>query len=311
MAAYDPDPKQKFTFGLWTVGNPGRDPFGLPTREMLSPVEIVNLIGETGAYGVNFHDNDLVPIDASTTQRDQIVKDFKKALKQNGLVVPMATTNLFSDPVFKDGAFTSNNARVRAYAIQKTMRAMDLGAECSAKIYVFWGGREGIESDATKDPIDAIKRFREAIDFLCDYSIEQNYGYKFAFEAKPNEPRGHMYFAVTGSYLALIPTLKHPQMCGVNPEVAHEHKPASTSSTRSPQPSNPRNSSTSISTTRNSAATTKTSVSAAPTPSTRFSSSNCSKTTNTPAPASSTPTPIGKATTKTSASSPRGACGRT
>jgi xylose isomerase len=223
MAAYDPDPKQKFTFGLWTVGNPGRDPFGLPTREMLSPVEIVNLIGETGAYGVNFHDNDLVPIDATSAQRDQIVKDFKKALKQNGLVVPMATTNLFSDPVFKDGAFTSNNARVRAYAIQKTMRAMDLGAECGAKIYVFWGGREGIESDATKDPIDAIKRFREAIDFLCDYSIEQKYGYKFAFEAKPNEPRGHMYFAVTGSYLALIPTLKHPQMCGVNPEVAHEH----------------------------------------------------------------------------------------
>lgn len=223
MADYDPDPKQKFTFGLWTVGNPGRDPFGLPTRETLSPAEIVNLIGETGAYGVNFHDNDLVPIDATPAQRDQIVKDFKKALKQNGLVVPMATTNLFSDPVFKDGAFTSNNARVRAYAIQKTMRAMDLGAECGAKIYVFWGGREGIESDATKNPVDAIKRFREAIDFLCDYSIDQKYGYKFAFEAKPNEPRGHMYFAVTGSYLALIPTLKHPEMCGVNPEVAHEH----------------------------------------------------------------------------------------
>jgi len=223
MASYDPDPKQKFTFGLWTVGNPGRDPFGLPTREMLSPVEIVNLIGETGAYGVNFHDNDLVPIDATSTERDQIVKDFKKALKQNGLVVPMATTNLFSDPVFKDGAFTSNNAKIRAYAIQKTMRAMDLGAECGAKIYVFWGGREGIESDATKDPVTAIKRFREAIDFLCDYSMEQKYGYKFAFEAKPNEPRGHMYFAVTGSYLALIPTLKYPDMCGVNPEVAHEH----------------------------------------------------------------------------------------
>jgi xylose isomerase len=223
MASYDPDPKQKFTFGLWTVGNPGRDPFGLPTREVISPVEIVNLIGDTGAYGVNFHDNDLVPIDAAPAERDQIVRDFKKALKQNGLVCPMATTNLFSDPVFKDGAFTSNNARVRAYAIQKTMRAMDLGAECGAKIYVFWGGREGIESDATKNPVDAIKRFREAIDFLCDYSIEQGYGYKFAFEAKPNEPRGHLYFAVTGSYLALIPTLKHPQMCGVNPEVAHEH----------------------------------------------------------------------------------------
>ena len=135
----------------------------------------------------------------------------------------MATTNLFSDPVFKDGAFTSNNAQIRAYAIQKTMRAMELGAECGAKIYVFWGGREGVESDATKNPVDAIKRFREAINFLCEYSIDQKFGYKFAFEAKPNEPRGHIYFAVTGSYLAFIPTLDHPEMCGVNPEVAHEH----------------------------------------------------------------------------------------
>jgi xylose isomerase len=221
--AYAPDRKLKFTFGLWTVGNVGRDPFGEAVRDRLSPVRIADLLGEVGAYGVNFHDNDLVPIDATANQQDQIVRDFKKALKNNGLVVPMATTNLFSDPVFKDGAFTSNNAQIRAYALQKTMRAMDLGAQFGAKIYVFWGGREGVESDATKNPITAIQRFREAIDFLCDYSISRNYGYKFAFEAKPNEPRGHMYFAVTGSYLALIPTLKHPDMCGVNPEVAHEH----------------------------------------------------------------------------------------
>jgi xylose isomerase len=220
---YAPDPKMKFTFGLWTVGNIGRDPFGGPVREVISPVQICDLLGEVGAYGVNFHDNDLVPIDASAKQRDQIVSDFKKAVSNNGLVVPMATTNLFNDPVFKDGAFTSNNARIRAYAIQKTMRAMDLGAECGAKIFVFWGGREGAESDATKSPVDAIKRFREAIDFLCEYNIERGYDYKFAFEAKPNEPRGHIYFAVTGSYLAFIPTLRHPQMCGVNPEVAHEH----------------------------------------------------------------------------------------
>jgi xylose isomerase len=218
-----PDPKLKFTFGLWTVGNVGRDPFGGPVRETISPVEICDLLGEVGAYGVNFHDNDLVPIDATTSQRDQIVKSFKQALKDNGLVVPMATTNLFSDPVFKDGAFTSNNAKIRAYAIQKTMRAMEMGAECGAKIYVFWGGREGVESDATKNPIDSIKRFREAINFLCEYSIDRKFGYKFAFEAKPNEPRGHIYFAVTGSYLAFIPTLDHPDMCGVNPEVAHEH----------------------------------------------------------------------------------------
>ncbi len=220
---YAADPKLKFSFGLWTVGNPGRDPFGGPVRELLPPAKIADIVGEVGAYGVSFHDNDLIPIDASPGQADQIKKDFKKALKDNGVVVPMATTNLFTDPVFKDGAFTSNNARIRAYALQKTMRAMDLGAEFGAKIYVFWGGREGVESDATKDPVEAIKRFREAIDFLCQYSIEQKYGYKFAFEAKPNEPRGHMYFAVTGSYLALIPTLAHPEMCGVNPEVAHEH----------------------------------------------------------------------------------------
>jgi xylose isomerase len=221
--AFAPDAKLKFTFGLWTVGNVGRDPFGGPTRETITPPQICDLLGEVGAYGVNFHDNDLIPIDASEQEASQIKRDFKKALKDNGLVVPMATTNLFSDPVFKDGAFTSNNAKIRAYAIQKTMRSMDLGAEFGAKIYVFWGGREGAETDAAKNPVDSIKRFREAINFLCEYSISQKYGYKFAFEAKPNEPRGHIYFAVTGSYLAFIPTLDHPEMCGVNPEVAHEH----------------------------------------------------------------------------------------
>jgi xylose isomerase len=220
---YDPDPALKFTFGLWTVGNVGRDPFGAPVREPISPVQICELLGRVGAYGVNLHDNDLVPIDATPRQRDSLVKQFKKAVADNGLTVPMATTNLFGDPVFKDGAFTSNSEKVRVYAVQKTMRAMDLGAELGAKIYVFWGGREGAESDATKDPLVAIQRFREAVNFLCEYNIKQKYGFKFAFEAKPNEPRGHIYFAVTGSYLGFIPTLDHPDMCGVNPEVAHEH----------------------------------------------------------------------------------------
>jgi xylose isomerase len=222
-ATYKPDPKYKFTFGLWTVGNPGRDPFGGPTRAVLSPVQIADVLGEVGAYGVNFHDNDLIPIDATQAESEKIKKDFKKAVKDNGLLVPMATTNLFGDPAFKDGAFTSNNASIRAYAIQKTMRAMDLGHEFGAKIYVFWGGREGVESDATKDPTLAIKRFREAMNFLAEYSISQKYNYKFAFEAKPNEPRGHIYFAVTGSYLGFIPSLDHPELFGVNPEVAHEH----------------------------------------------------------------------------------------
>ncbi|MGB7160560.1 MAG: xylose isomerase [Tepidisphaeraceae bacterium] len=223
MPDYAPDPKLKFTFGLWTVGNVGRDPFGEPTRQRISVRQILDLLGEVGAYGVNFHDNDAIPIDATAQEADRILKDFRTGMKANGLVCPMATTNLFSDPAFKDGAFTSNNARVRAYAIQKTMRAMEYGAELGAKTYVFWGGREGAETDAAKNPVDAVKRFREAINFLCEWNIQQKFGYKFAFEAKPNEPRGHMYFAVTGSYLALIPTLDHPDMCGVNPEVAHEH----------------------------------------------------------------------------------------
>jgi xylose isomerase len=223
MANFVPDPKLKFTFGLWTIGNIGRDPFGEPTRDPLPLRRKLDLLGEVGAYGVNFHDNDAFPIDASEKEKAQIMQEFKKGLKDNNLVCPMATTNLFTDPVFKDGAFTSNNARIRAYAVQKTMHAMDLGAQLGAKTYVFWGGREGTESDATKNPIDAIKRFRECINFLCQYNIDQGYGYKFAFEAKPNEPRGHIYFAVTGSYLAFIPTLDHPEMCGVNPEVAHEH----------------------------------------------------------------------------------------
>jgi xylose isomerase len=223
MGNYDPDPKMKFSFGLWTVGNPGRDPFGEPTRDRLSLSKILDLLGDVGAWGVNLHDNDAFPIDASEKEKAEIMKEFKKGMKDNGLVCGMATTNLFTDPVFKDGAFTSNNAQVRAYAIQKTMRSMDIGAELGAKIYDFWGGREGVETDATKNPVDAVKRFREAINFLCEYSIDQGYGYKFVFEAKPNEPRGHMYFAVTGSYLAFIESLDHPEMCGVNPEVAHEH----------------------------------------------------------------------------------------
>src|SRR5690349_3566145 len=160
---YQPKPEHRFTFGLWTVGNIGRDPFGEPVRSPISPVEIVHLLAEVGAYGVNFHDNDLVPIDASLAERDRIVSDFKAALKETGLVVPMATTNLFTDPAFKDGAFTANDPAVRAYALQKTMRAMDLGAELGATTYVFWGGREGAESDAVRDPREALKRFREAL----------------------------------------------------------------------------------------------------------------------------------------------------
>ena len=219
---YSPKPEDKFTFGLWTVGNIGRDPFGDPVREPKSPDELVFLLGEVGAYGVNFHDNDLVPIDASLAERNQIVSKFKKALDDTGLVVPMATTNLFTAPAFKDGAFTSNDPKVRAYALQKTMNAMDLGVELGAKVYVFWGGREGTETDASKNPLDSGRRFREALNFLCEYALDQGYDLKFALEAKPNEPRGDIYLSTTGAMLGFIETLDHPEMVGVNPEVAHE-----------------------------------------------------------------------------------------
>ncbi len=223
MNAFTPKPEHKFTFGLWTVRNVGRDPFGAPVRASKTPVELVHLLADVGAYGVNFHDNDLVPIDASPSERDRIIRDFKAALKETGLVVPMATTNLFYDPVFKDGAFTSNDPQVRAYALQKTMNAIDLGVELGARIYVFWGGREGTETDASKNPVEAIKRTREAINFLCNYAIDHQYDLRFALEAKPNEPRGDIYNPTTGHMLAFIATLDHPEMVGVNPEVAHEH----------------------------------------------------------------------------------------
>ncbi len=218
-----PKPEHKFTFGLWTVGNTGSDPFGDDVRKRKSATELVYLLAEVGAYGVNFHDNDLIPIDATQSEAEVIKKDFKKALQATGLVVPMATTNLFYDPIFRDGAFTSNNARVRYYALQKTMKSMDLGVEMGAEVFVFWGGREGTETDASKDPVTSIKRMREAMNFLCEYAIDQGYHLKFALEAKPNEPRGHLYNASTGHMLGFIASLDHPEMVGVNPEVAHEH----------------------------------------------------------------------------------------
>jgi xylose isomerase len=221
--AYQPLPEHKFTFGLWTVGNIGRDPFGEPVRPRLTPVDIVHLLADVGAMGVNLHDNDLVPIDATPAARDVIVREFKQALAATGLKVPMATTNLFTDPVFKDGAFTSNDPDVRAYALQKTMNAIDLGVELGASVYVFWGGREGVETDAAKDPRDALRRMRDALNFLTAYVKDQGYELRFALEAKPNEPRGDIYLPTTGAMLGFIATLDHPEMVGVNPEVAHEH----------------------------------------------------------------------------------------
>jgi xylose isomerase len=219
---YQPRPEHHFTFGLWTVGNPGRDPFGEPVRAPLTPTYIVKKLAELGAYGVNLHDNDLVPSGAHAAERDRIVREFKQALADTGMKVPMATTNLFTDPAFKDGAFTSRDARVRAYALQKTKAAIDLGVELGATTYVCWGGREGVETNAAKDPRTALAWYRDAINSACEYIRSQRYDLRLALEAKPNEPRGDIFLPTTGHMLAFIYTLDHPEMVGVNPEVAHE-----------------------------------------------------------------------------------------
>jgi xylose isomerase len=214
--------EHRFTFGLWTVGNPGRDPFGEPTRERRDPVDSVRRLAEIGAWGVSLHDEDLVPWGATASERDAIVSRFKDTVTDTGLEVGMATTNLFTHPAFKDGAFTSNDRRVRRAAIGKTMRSIDLGAELGARVYVFWGGREGTEAGVAKDPRDALERYREAINVLADYVVERGYDLRFAIEPKPNEPRGDIFLPTVGHALHFITTLERPEMVGVNPEVAHE-----------------------------------------------------------------------------------------
>ncbi len=222
MTDLTPTPADKFTFGLWTVGNAGRDPFGEPTRKPMTAPYVVQKLAALGAYGINLHDDDLVPVTASASERSRLVGDFKQALSDHGLKVPMATTNLFGDPAFKDGAFTSADARVRAYALQKTMLSMDLGHELGAELYVFWGGREGTEVDAGGKLLDSLKWFRDSLNFLADYSESQGYGYRFALEPKPNEPRGDMFLPTVGSALGFIATLDRHGLFGVNPEFAHE-----------------------------------------------------------------------------------------
>ncbi len=220
---YAPKKEDKFSFGLWTVGNRGRDPFGDFVRPTLAPVDSVKKLSELGAWGINLHDNDLVPFDATLQERDRIVREFKQALNDYEMVVPMATTNLFFHPVFKDGAFTAVDPSVRALALQKTMKAIDLGVELGASTYVFWGGREGVDAEASKDPVVAIKRMRDAINFVSQYVIDQGYKLRLALEPKPNEPRSDTYLPTIGHMLAFIYTLDHPDMVGLNPEVAHEY----------------------------------------------------------------------------------------
>jgi xylose isomerase len=219
---YQPRPEHRFTFGLWTVGNRGRDPFGSEVRDALDPTEVVYRLAELGAYGVNFHDDDLVPHGSSAAERDAIVSRFRRALDETGMKVPMATTNLFSRPVFKEGAFTANDPRIRRFAVRKTCEAIDLGAELGAGIYVMWGGREGVEADAAKDVRLALDRYREAVDLCCEHIVAQGYDLRIAIEPKPNEPRGDMLLPTVGHALAFIGELERPEMVGLNPEFAHE-----------------------------------------------------------------------------------------
>jgi xylose isomerase len=220
--AYLPMPEDHFTFGLWTVGNRGRDPFGHETRPPLDPVEAVHRLSDLGAYGVNFHDDDLVPPGSTPGDREAIVKRFRRALDDAHMTVPMATTNLFSNAVFKDGAFTANDPTVRRYAIRKTIDAIDLGAELGAAVYVMWGGREGVECDAAKDVQLALDRYAEAVNACCAYIRERAYDMVVALEPKPNEPRGDLFLPTVGHALAFIDELDEPDMVGLNPELAHE-----------------------------------------------------------------------------------------
>lgn len=222
MPDYEPKPSDRFTFGLWTVGNTGRDPFGEPVRAPMDPNYIVERLAELGASGVCFHDDDLVPPDATPAERDAIVARFKRTLADTGMKVTMATATLTRDPVFKDGAFTSADARVRGFAVAKSMRCMDLGAELGAKVYVFWGGREGAEVDAGGKLLDSLAWYRESLNFLAEYNRDQGYGYKLALEPKPNEPRGDIYLPNVGAALGFISTLDRPEDFGLNPEFAHE-----------------------------------------------------------------------------------------
>ncbi|WP_199432237.1 xylose isomerase [Qaidamihabitans albus] len=217
-----PTPEDKFSFGLWTVGWQAVDPFGSATRPPLDPVESVHRLAELGAWGVTFHDDDLIPFGSDDATREQHIKRFRGALEETGLVVPMATTNLFGHPVFKEGALTNNDRDIRRFALRKVLRNVDLAAELGASTYVLWGGREGSETDAAKDVRAALDRYREGIDTIAQYVLDQGYGLRLALEPKPNEPRGDIFLPTVGHALAFIAGLEHHEMVGVNPEVGHE-----------------------------------------------------------------------------------------
>ncbi|NLJ52684.1 MAG: xylose isomerase [Intrasporangiaceae bacterium] len=217
-----PQPSDKFTFGLWTIGYNGTDPFGGPTRPQLDVVHAVEKLAELGAYGLTFHDDDLFPFGSKDSERQSQIDRLKGALAATGLKIPMVTTNLFSAPVFKDGGFTSNDRDVRRFALRKALRQLELGVELGAETFVMWGGREGAEYDAAKDVRTALERYREAVNLMGQYVIDKGYSIRFAIEPKPNEPRGDILLPTVGHALAFIESLEHPELVGLNPEVGHE-----------------------------------------------------------------------------------------
>jgi xylose isomerase len=221
MHSYAPTREDKFAFGIWCLQNRGRDPFGDQTRPELPALECIKGLAQRNCYGFEFHDNDILPFGASAAQREQILRDVQKVMADTGIKATMATTNLFYHPVFKDGAFTSTDPAIRLFATQKVLNCLDIAAQLGAGVFVFWGGREGVEVDASKDPIDAAAWFRQSLNFLCNYVLSQGYDIKFSIEPKPNEPRGDLFLPTVGSVLAFIATLDHPEMCGINPETAH------------------------------------------------------------------------------------------
>jgi xylose isomerase len=220
---FTPTKADHFSFGLWTVGWGGKDLFGDPTRPPLDPVDAVQHLAALGAWGVTFHDDDLVPFGSDDVVREATIKRFRSALDETGVVVPMITTNLFSHPVFKEGAFTANDRSVRRFALRKAMRNLDLAAELGAQTFVMWGGREGAESDAAKDVRVALDRYKEGVDLLCEYVRSKEYDLRLAIEPKPNEPRGDILLPSIGHALSFIYQLEHPEMVGLNPEVGHEN----------------------------------------------------------------------------------------
>ena len=219
--AFAPTKDDKFAFGVWCLQNRGRDPFGDVTRPEMPALTAIKGLADRNCYGFEFHDNDVVPFGASAAERDRILKDVKKCMGDWGIKATMATTNLFYHPVFKDGAFTSTDPAVRALAVQKVLAALDVAADLGTQVFVFWGGREGVEVDASKDPVEMTEVFRDIINFFCEYVLSNNYDIKLSIEPKPNEPRGDLFLPTVGSVLAFIATLDHPDMVGINPETAH------------------------------------------------------------------------------------------